>query len=84
MICAAILELGGSNIDDPFSCTVGNQMNETEQILTGITEAHTTTDTGFVIGCRTAHVEGYHTLILIPDIYHTVDLIVRRFYNVSG
>ena len=29
MISAAVLELGGSDVDDPLPCTVGNQMYET-------------------------------------------------------
>jgi len=34
-------------------------MYETEQILTGITETHTTADSGFVIGSGTGHVSAY-------------------------
>ena len=76
MISTSVLELGRSDIDDSFSCPVRDQMHETEQILAGITEAHSTADSGFIIGSRTGHIEGYHTLILVPDIYHTVNLIV--------
>jgi len=47
-------------------------MYETEQILTGITESHATADTGLKVRCGTAHVKGNHTLILVPDVYHTV------------
>ncbi len=44
MISAAVLKLRGSDIDDALLCTVRNQMHKTEQILTGIAEAHTTPD----------------------------------------
>ena len=37
-------------------------MYETEQILTGITESHSTSDAGFVIGSGTAHIKGYQYL----------------------
>ena len=84
MISAAVLELGGSDVDDPLPCTVGNQMYETEQVLTGVTEAHAAADARFVIGSGTGHVESYHTLILVPDIDHAVHLIVRRFHAVFG
>ena len=72
MVSTAVLELGGSDINDTLSCTVRNQMYETEQILTGITESHATADTGLKVRCGTAHVKGNHTLILVPDVYHTV------------
>ena len=49
MISASVFKLRRSNINDSFSCALRDQMNETEQILTGITESHTTTDTGLVV-----------------------------------
>ena len=53
MVCASVLELCGSNINNSFSCTVGDQMNEAKQILTGISKAHATADTGLIIGSGT-------------------------------
>ena len=49
-------------------------MEEAEQILTGITEAHAAADTGFIVGSGTGHVEGNHALVLVPDIDHAVDV----------
>ena len=83
MVSTAVLELGGSDINDTLSCTVRNQMYETEQILTGITETHTTADSGFVIGSGTGHVESNHTLILVPGVDHTVDFLVSGIYRVA-
>ena len=83
MVRTAVLELGGSDINDTLSCTVRNQMYETEQILTGITETHTTADSGFVIGSGTGHVESNHTLILVPGVDHTVDFLVSGIYRVA-
>ena len=33
MICTAILKLSRSDIDDPFTCTFRDKMNESKQIL---------------------------------------------------
>ena len=84
MVSAAVLELSGSNIDDTFSCSIRDQMYEAEQILAGITEAHTTADSGLVIRSGTGHVKGYHTLILIPGVDHTVYFFIGRSYCVTG
>ena len=84
MVSTAVLELSGSNINDTLSCTIRDQMYETEQILTGITEAHTTADSGLIIRSGTGHVEGYHALILVPGVDHTVYFFVGRIYRVTG
>ncbi len=51
MVSAAVLELGGGNVDDTLPSAVRNQVYETEQILTGIAEAHAASDAGFIVGC---------------------------------
>ena len=58
-------------------------MNKSEQILVGITEAHSTADTGLKIGSGAAHVECYHTLVLVPYINHSVDLVIFRLNSVD-
>ena len=78
MVCAAVHKLGGSDINDPFSCPVRNQVHKAEKILTGIPKAHPPANTGFIIGSGTGHVKRHHTLILVPDIYHAVNLFVGR------
>jgi hypothetical protein len=78
----AVLELGGSDIDDTLSCTIRDQMYEAEQILAGITEAHATTDARLIIRSGTGHVEGYHALILVPYINHTAELLVFCVNNI--
>ena len=49
MVCTSVLELGGSDIDYPLTCAVGDKMYKSEQILTGISESHSASDTGFII-----------------------------------
>jgi len=45
MISTTIFKLCSSDIQDTLSCAVRNQMYESEQILAGISESHTTSDT---------------------------------------
>ena len=78
MVCAAVFELSGSDVNDTLLCALRNQMHEAEQILTGVTEAHAASGTGFVVGSGTGHVEGDHTLVLVPDIDHAVDFFIGR------
>ena len=84
MVSASIFKLCGCNIKNTLSCTFRDQMYESQEILAGITESHTAACAGFVIGSRTGHIEGYHTLVLIPDIGHTVYIFVLTFYMVTG
>ena len=72
MVSAAVFELCVGNIDDTFTGTVRNQMYESKKILTGITKAHSTTESALIIAGTSAHIKCDHTLILIPDICHTV------------
>ena len=82
MVGAAVLKLGGGNVDNPLSCPVRDQMHKAKKILTGIPEAHAASDAGLVVGSGAGHVECDHALVLIPDIDHTVNFIVGRLYGV--
>lgn len=81
MICTSVFKLCCCNIQNTLSCAVRNQMYETKQILTGITESHASSDTGFEVGSRTAHIKCDHTLILMPDVYHTIQFFLGRGYR---
>ena len=72
VVGAAVAKLCGGNIQDTFPRPFRDQVYEAEKILSGIPEAHSSADTGFIIGSAAGHVKGNHTLILVPDIYHTV------------
>ena len=78
MIGAPVFKLCGGNINNSGTGAFRNQMHKAKKVLTGVTEAHTAADTGFIIGSAAGHVKGNHTLILVPDIYHTVYLFVFR------
>ena len=49
MIAAAVRKLCRSDVDDTLSCTVRYLMNEAEDILIGISEAHSSADTALEI-----------------------------------
>ena len=76
MVCASVFKLGSGDIEQTLSCAIRDQMNEAEKILAGVTEAHATAGTGLEVGCGTGHIEGNHTLILIPDINHASQLFI--------
>ena len=59
-------------------------MYETKEILTGITESHSAACTGFIIGSGTRHIKGDHTLVLIPDICHTIYMLIVTLYMITG
>ena len=84
MVCTAILKLSGCDIQYSLAGTLRNQMDETEQILAGVTEPHPTADTGFVIRSASGHIEGNHALVLVPDIYHAIHFPGVRGNMISG
>ena len=73
MIGASIRKLCGSYIQDPFPGASRDQVNKAEQILTGVTETHASSDTGFIVLSAAGHIESDHALVLIPDIDHSVN-----------
>ena len=78
MVCTPIRKLGRCYIQYTLSGPLRYHMNKAEQILAGIAKSHPSPHTAFKIARRPAHVESYHALILVPDIYHTVQLLNRR------
>ncbi len=78
VIRATVLEHGSRKINKTLSRTLGYLVNKAQQILIGITEAHSSADTALEVGSGARHIERYHALILIPDVDHTVDLLVGR------
>ncbi len=84
MVGAAVLKLCGGDINDALPCAVWNQMHEAEQILAGITKSHPAPDAGLVVGGRAAHVKCHHALILVPDIDHTVYLVIGGFHDIAA
>ena len=50
MVSAAVRELRGSDVDDPFPSAGRDQVNKAEQILTGIAKSHSAADSGLIVG----------------------------------
>ena len=59
-------------------------MDKAQQILTGVAEAHAAAKTALEITRAAAHVERDHALILVPDIDHTVELVVAGLDRKTG
>ncbi|SCH78067.1 Uncharacterised protein [uncultured Blautia sp.] len=84
MVSASVLKLGGSDVQDSFPCALRDQMDEAKKILAGITESHAASGSGFVVGSGAGHVKGNHTLVLVPDICHTVYMRILALYVIAG
>ena len=83
VIGAAIRELRRGHIQNPLPCPVRNQMDEAQEILGTVPEAHAASDAALKIGSRTAHVERDHALILVPDVDLAVEPLIARV-NLKG
>ena len=81
VIAAAVWELGAGDVDDALAGTGRYLMNETYEVLVGITEAHASADAALEEACGTRHAEGYHALILVPDVHHAVELVVAALHG---
>ena len=55
-------------------------MNEAHEILIGVAEAHATAYAALEERCRAREVEGDHTLVLVPDVHHAIELVVACLY----
>ena len=84
MIAGAIRKLCVRDVEDAFACAGRNQMDEPEQVLTAVTEAHATAHAALEVGGGAGHVEGHHALILIPDIHDAVQLLVAAVYRIAA
>ena len=84
VVGAAVGELGGGNVQDALPRAGGDQMHKPQKVLAGITEAHTAAGAALIIAGGAAHIKGDHTLVLVPDIDHTVELFVAALDRVGG
>lgn len=84
MIGTSIFKLCGCNIQYSLAGAIWDQMDKSQQILTGIPKAHAASGSGFKVRSRTGHIKGNHALILIPDIDHAVELFFTAFYRETG
>ena len=78
MVATTVGELCRGDVDDTLTGTLGDEMDETDEILVGVAEAHATADATLEERSRTTHAERHHALVLVPDVHHTVELVVAR------
>ena len=52
-------------------------MDEAQQVLAGVPEAHAPARAAFEVGSGAAHVEGDHALVLVPGVNHPVQRFLR-------
>ena len=74
MVGAAVGKLRGRQVENPPPGLGGYLMDETQQVLVGIPEAHAAADPGLEIGGASRQVERHHALVLVPYIDHAVEL----------
>ena len=77
MVASSVRELGRSDVDDTLTGTFRDLMNESHEVLVGVTEAHSAADSALEERSRTGHVECHHTLVLVPYVDHPVELLLR-------
>ena len=80
MVAASVGELGGSDVEYALPGAFRNHVHYAGEVLVGIAEPHTTADSALEIRGAAAHEEGYHALILVPDIHGTVEFGDGRFH----
>ena len=84
MVGAAVLELGGGNVQNALPRPGGDDVHKAKQVLTAVPEAHAAAGAALVVAGRAAHVEGDHALILVPEVHHAVQLFLAGLQPVAG
>ena len=72
VIASAVGELGGGDVEDALPRPGGDLVDEAHQVLVGIAETHAAADAALEETGAATHIEGYHALVLVPDIDHPV------------
>ena len=84
MVSTAVGKLCVGNVQNPLPCPLRDQVDKAQQILTGIPEAHSATQTALKITGTATHIEGDHALVLVPDVHHPVQLLVGGIDGVGA
>ena len=84
VVGAAVLELGGGDIQNALPGTGGDDVHKAQKILTAVPEAHAASGAAFKVAGRAAHVKGDHALILVPEVHHAVQLFLAGLQMVGG
>jgi len=77
VIGSAGRKLRGCHVQDALARSFGDHVQESQQILCRIPEAHAAANARFEVGGRARHIEGDHTLVGVPDVDHAVGVFIR-------
>ncbi len=80
MVCRSVFELDGCNVDYSLPRSVGDDVHEAQEVLTGVPEAHAASDSAFIVGGRAREIECDHALVLVPYVDHPVEFLDSRIY----
>ena len=83
VVAAAVRELRRRDVEDAFAGAFGNLVDEADEVLVRVAEAHAAPDAALEERRRAGHVERHHALVLVPDVDHTVDLRVSRPHRIA-
>jgi hypothetical protein len=75
VISAAARQLGGGDVEDSLAGARGNHVDESEEILVRVAEAHAPADARLEAGRGARHVERHHALVGVPDVDHPVHVL---------
>ena len=84
VVGAAVGELCGGDVQNTLAGAGGDEVHKAQQVLATVPETHAAAGAALVVAGGTAHVEGDHALVLVPDIHHTVELFVAAPDRVGG
>ena len=80
MVGGPVRELRCRNVQNPLPCSFGDHVDKAQKVLAAVPETHAAAHTALEVGGASAHVEGHHALVLVPDVYHSVKLLVICLY----
>src|SRR5690625_1459080 len=84
VVRGAVFKLRGGDIQNTLFGTLRHLVYKADQVLVGISKAHAPADTGFKERGTAAHIESHHALVLVPDVYHPIQLLITTVEGVSG
>ena len=83
VVAPAVRELRGGDVDDALAGALGDLVDEADEVLVGVAEAHAAADAGLEERGGARHVEGDHALVLVPDVHHAVEAVVAGLHRIA-
>ena len=78
VVGAAVGQLRRGDVEDPRPRPLRDHVDQPEQVLVRVAEAHAPPDAGFEHRRRARQVERRHALVGVPGVDHPVDVLVAR------